>query len=94
MVNVANIKEGLLLILRFAFLNFRGGAIQFFGTQRHHDKWLSDTESYAIKGCFAMSELGHGSNVCEGYSILVCSIRAVFEFLFSFLRNVFQLLRV
>ncbi|KAF3443209.1 hypothetical protein FNV43_RR12890 [Rhamnella rubrinervis] len=40
-----------------------GGAIQFFGTKRHHDKWLRDTENYAIKGCFAMSELGHGSNV-------------------------------
>ncbi|KAM1513866.1 hypothetical protein ACFX12_025451 [Malus domestica] len=40
-----------------------GGAIQFFGTKRHHDKWLSDTENYTIKGCFAMSELGHGSNV-------------------------------
>ncbi|PIA35060.1 hypothetical protein AQUCO_03600011v1 [Aquilegia coerulea] len=40
-----------------------GGAIQFFGTKRHHDKWLKDTENYVIKGCFAMSELGHGSNV-------------------------------
>lgn len=40
-----------------------GGAIQFFGTKRHHDKWLRDTENYAIRGCFAMSELGHGSNV-------------------------------
>ncbi|KDP31760.1 hypothetical protein JCGZ_12221 [Jatropha curcas] len=40
-----------------------GGAIQFFGTERHHDKWLRDTETYAIKGCFAMTELGHGSNV-------------------------------
>ncbi|XP_059449971.1 acyl-coenzyme A oxidase 3, peroxisomal-like [Corylus avellana] len=40
-----------------------GGAIQFFGTKRHHDKWLTDTENYVIKGCFAMSELGHGSNV-------------------------------
>ncbi|KAK9284343.1 hypothetical protein L1049_023514 [Liquidambar formosana] len=40
-----------------------GGAIQFFGTKRHHDKWLRDTEAYMIKGCFAMSELGHGSNV-------------------------------
>lgn len=43
---------------------FRGGAIQFFGTKRHHDKWLSTTENYLIKGCFAMTELGHGSNVC------------------------------
>lgn len=43
----------------------RGGAIQFFGTKRHHDKWLKDTEDYVIKGCFSMTELGHGSNVCE-----------------------------
>ncbi|GAA0143600.1 oxidoreductase [Lithospermum erythrorhizon] len=40
-----------------------GGAIQFFGTKRHHDKWLKNTEDYVIKGCFAMTELGHGSNV-------------------------------
>ncbi|XP_058095758.1 acyl-coenzyme A oxidase 3, peroxisomal-like [Magnolia sinica] len=40
-----------------------GGAIQFFGTKRHHNKWLKDTENYLVKGCFAMSELGHGSNV-------------------------------
>ncbi|XP_009783430.1 acyl-coenzyme A oxidase 3, peroxisomal isoform X3 [Nicotiana sylvestris] len=40
-----------------------GGAIKFFGTQRHHDKWLRDTENYVVKGCFAMTELGHGSNV-------------------------------
>lgn len=46
-------------------MKFRGGAIQFFGTKRHHDKWLRETENYAIKGCFAMSELGHGSNVCH-----------------------------
>uniref|UniRef100_A0A803MW08 Acyl-coenzyme A oxidase n=1 Tax=Chenopodium quinoa TaxID=63459 RepID=A0A803MW08_CHEQI len=40
-----------------------GGAIQFFGTKRHHDKWLKITEDYSMKGCFAMTELGHGSNV-------------------------------
>ncbi|XP_055807401.1 acyl-coenzyme A oxidase 3, peroxisomal-like isoform X1 [Solanum dulcamara] len=40
-----------------------GGAIQFFGTKRHHDKWLKDTEDYVVKGCFSMTELGHGSNV-------------------------------
>lgn len=40
-----------------------GGAIQYFGTKRHHDKWLRDTENYIVKGCFAMTELGHGSNV-------------------------------
>lgn len=40
-----------------------GGAVQFFGTRRHHEKWLKDTEDYVVKGCFAMTELGHGSNV-------------------------------
>ncbi|KAL6966136.1 Acyl-coenzyme A oxidase 3, peroxisomal [Sarracenia purpurea var. burkii] len=40
-----------------------GGAIQFFGTKHHHEKWLRDTEDYVVKGCFAMTELGHGSNV-------------------------------
>ncbi|GAU46772.1 hypothetical protein TSUD_92670 [Trifolium subterraneum] len=40
-----------------------GGAVKFLGTKRHHDKWLRATENYDMKGCFAMSELGHGSNV-------------------------------
>ncbi|CAA7026439.1 unnamed protein product [Microthlaspi erraticum] len=40
-----------------------GNAIKLFGTKRHHEKWLKDTEEYLVKGCFAMTELGHGSNV-------------------------------
>nr|XP_017241863.1 PREDICTED: acyl-coenzyme A oxidase 3, peroxisomal-like isoform X3 [Daucus carota subsp. sativus] len=40
-----------------------GGAILNLGTKRHHDKWLRDTETYKVSGCFAMTELGHGSNV-------------------------------
>lgn len=48
----------------------RGGAIQFLGTKRHHDEWLRDTENYAVKGCFAMTELGHGSNVCETVKVV------------------------
>jgi alkylation response protein AidB-like acyl-CoA dehydrogenase len=45
------------------FVHSRGSAVKFLGTKRHHDKWLLDTENYVIKGCFAMTELGHGSNV-------------------------------
>ncbi|BBN04025.1 acyl-CoA oxidase [Marchantia polymorpha subsp. ruderalis] len=40
-----------------------GGAVLFLGTKRHHDKWLKVTEEFGIRGCFAMTELGHGSNV-------------------------------
>jgi alkylation response protein AidB-like acyl-CoA dehydrogenase len=75
-------KKGLLII---TLSLYRGGAIQFFGTKRHHDKWLTDTENYVIKGCFAMSELGHGSNVCEGCLISLghrpCSCHLLHSFL-------------
>lgn len=55
----------------YILMDNRGGAIQFFGTKRHHDKWLKDTENYLVKGCFAMTELGHGSNVCGECIILL-----------------------
>ncbi|KAE8724975.1 Acyl-coenzyme A oxidase 3, peroxisomal [Hibiscus syriacus] len=42
-----------------------GGAIKFLGTKHHHDKWLRATENYTVKGCFAMTELGHGSSRYE-----------------------------
>src|SRR3954465_14193913 len=40
-----------------------GGAILHLGTERHHERYLSDVASMALPGCFAMTETGHGSNV-------------------------------
>jgi acyl-CoA oxidase len=40
-----------------------GGAIQQLGTKVHHDRYLKDTATFALPGCFAMTEAGHGSNV-------------------------------
>ena len=40
-----------------------GGAVQALGTERHHDAYLRDIMSFALPGCFAMTETGHGSDV-------------------------------
>ncbi|MGH3348681.1 MAG: acyl-CoA dehydrogenase family protein [Nocardioides sp.] len=40
-----------------------GGAILQLGTRPHHDAYLRDLISGRTMGCFAMTEVGHGSNV-------------------------------
>lgn len=40
-----------------------GGSIHNLGTEKHHKKYLNDAGHAKLLGCFAMSEIGHGSNV-------------------------------
>jgi len=45
-------------------LGLFGGSLYFLGTDRHR-ALLHDVASLKMLGCFAMSEVGHGSNVAE-----------------------------
>ena len=40
-----------------------GGAIHMLGTRHHHEKYLRQVASLDLPGCYAMTELAHGSNV-------------------------------
>lgn len=40
-----------------------GGAIENLGTERHHDAYVKKIISLELRGCFAMTETGHGSDV-------------------------------
>ena len=42
-----------------------GGALARLGTERHLSAYLPDIMSGRLMGCFAMTEIGHGSNVAE-----------------------------
>ncbi|WP_125615130.1 acyl-CoA dehydrogenase [Specibacter cremeus] len=42
-----------------------GSAVLHLGTAGHHDKWLPGILSLDIPGCFAMTEIGHGSDVAS-----------------------------
>jgi acyl-CoA oxidase len=40
-----------------------GGSVLQLGTRQHHEAYLSRIGSLELPGCYAMTELGHGSNV-------------------------------
>jgi acyl-CoA oxidase len=40
-----------------------GGAVANLGTKVHHDRYLADIISFALPGCFAMTEVDHGSDI-------------------------------
>ncbi|WP_026554785.1 acyl-CoA dehydrogenase family protein [Arthrobacter sp. 35W] len=42
-----------------------GSAVMHLGNEEHQDKWLPGIMSLAIPGCFAMTEVGHGSDVAS-----------------------------
>ncbi len=40
-----------------------GGALMQLGTERHHEEFLRPALDFSLPGCFAMSEVAHGSDV-------------------------------
>lgn len=42
-----------------------GAAILHLGTEEHHEAWLPDVISLKLPGAFAMTEIGHGSDVAS-----------------------------
>ncbi len=40
-----------------------GSAVLQLGTKEHHDKWIPDIRDATLPGAFAMTEIGHGSDV-------------------------------
>lgn len=40
-----------------------GGAVENLGTERHHEEYVPKIISLELRGCFAMTETGHGSDV-------------------------------
>ena len=40
-----------------------GGAVENLGTERHHEEYVKKIINLELRGCFAMTETGHGSDV-------------------------------
>ncbi len=52
------------LVIKFGVqFGLWGGSVLRLGTDYHHQKYLPATATVELPGCFAMTEIGHGSNV-------------------------------
>lgn len=52
------------LVIKFGVqFGLFGGSIHLLGTEQHHQQYLPAVGTMALPGSFAMTELGHGSNV-------------------------------
>ncbi len=52
------------LVIKFGVqFGLWGGSVLRLGTDYHHQKYLPATATVDLPGCFAMTEIGHGSNV-------------------------------
>ncbi|MET1036176.1 MAG: acyl-CoA dehydrogenase family protein, partial [Arthrobacter sp.] len=68
--NIANFEE---LVVADPSLQIKAGvqwglfgsAVMHLGTQEHQDKWLPGIMNMEIPGAFAMTEIGHGSDVAS-----------------------------
>ena len=57
-------KYDLSLTIKFGVhFGLFGGSVASLGTKFHHDTYLKDIGTMALPGCFAMTEMHHGSNV-------------------------------
>ncbi|KJE89168.1 acyl-coenzyme A oxidase 3 [Capsaspora owczarzaki ATCC 30864] len=65
-----------------AHVNLWGGSVRNLGTEYHHEKYLKDIAYNRLPGCFAMTELGHGSNV-KGLETTATFDKATQEFIIN-----------
>jgi acyl-CoA oxidase len=51
------------LVIKFGLqFGLFGGAIFYLGSKRHHDEYLPAVAALELVGCYAMTEIGHGSD--------------------------------
>jgi acyl-CoA oxidase len=62
-IDTISFHDGSLLIKLGVQFGLFGGSVQQLGTEYHHRKYLPKTASCQLFGGFAMTEIGHGSNI-------------------------------